>query len=76
MPIPWFDKPQHASGTLAARLAADCAAVNDLVTTFVAITIQSLTTLIAGAIIAFIYEWRTTLVALGLLPLIILSGIV
>lgn len=76
MPIPWFDKPKHASGTLASRLAADCTAVNDLITTFVAVTIQSITTLIAGAAISFIYEWRTTLVALGLLPLMIISGII
>ena len=76
MPIPWFDKPQNASGTLASRLAADCSAVNDLITTFISITIQNITTLIAGATIALIYEWRTSLVALGLLPLMVLSGVV
>lgn len=55
MPIAWFDKPKNSSGSLASRLASDCSAVNDLITTFVAITIQSLTTLIAGVVIALIY---------------------
>ena len=76
MPIPWFDRPKNASGTLAARLASDCSLVNDLITTFVAVTLQSLTTLIAGALIALLFEWRTALVAIGLLPLMILSGII
>ena len=37
---------------------------------------QILTTLIAGVTIAFVYEWRTSLVALGLLPLMIIAGVV
>ena len=76
MPIPWFDKPENSSGSLAARLAADCASVNELITTFFSVIIQSLTTLVAGITIALIYEWRTSLVAIGLIPFIILSGIV
>ena len=42
MPIPWFDRTENASGALSARLASDCRAVNSLITTFIAITIQSL----------------------------------
>ena len=76
MPIPWFDKPKNSSGALSARLASDCKTVNGIVTTFIAVTIQSVTTLIAGVVIALIYEWRTSLVALGLLPLIVISGMV
>ena len=76
MPIPWFDKPENSSGSLAARLAADCASVNELITTYISVSIQCLTTLVAGATVALIYEWRTSLVALGLLPLMILSGVV
>jgi ATP-binding cassette subfamily B (MDR/TAP) protein 1 len=48
--------------------------VNGLVTTFVAITIQNVTSLIAGIIIAFVFEWRTSLVALGLIPFMIAAG--
>lgn len=76
MPIAWFDKPKNNSGSLSARLASDCKTVNGLITTFIAIMIQNLTCLIAGSIIAFVYEWRTSLVAFALLPLMILSGAV
>ena len=76
MPIPFFDKPKNASGSLSARLASDCASVNGLVTTFFAIAVQSITTLIAGVVIAFIFEWRTALVSVGLLPVLVFTGII
>lgn len=74
MPVPWFDKPENASGSLANRLASDCHTINQLIITFIPIIFQSLFTLIAGVVIAFIYEWRTALVALGLMPFLIISG--
>ena len=76
MPIPWFDKPRNSAGTLSARLAADCQTVNALTTTYISILVQNLSTLVSGIIIAFVYEWRVALIALGLIPLMILSGIV
>ena len=76
MPIPWFDESKNASGALSARLASDCKTINGLITTFVSIVIQSITTLVAGVVIAFVFDWRTSLVALGLLPFMIISGAV
>ena len=76
MPIPWFDKPKNASGSLSARLASDCHTINGLITTFLSILVQSLTTLIAGIVIALIYEWRTALCAIALLPVIVFSGMI
>lgn len=76
MPIPWFDNPKHNAGNLTSKLSADCKNVNGLVTTFAAISIQNLTTLIAGIVIAFIFEWRTSLVALGLIPFMIIAGVI
>lgn len=74
MPVPWFDLPRNNAGTLTARLSTDCQLVNTVTTTTVAIMIQNLSTLIAGIVIAFVFEWRTALVALGLLPLMIAAG--
>ena len=76
MPVSWFDLPKKNAGALTARLSADCRKVNGLTTTFIAITIQNISTLVTGLIIAFIYEWRITLVALGFIPLMIIAGIV
>lgn len=74
MPVPWFDRPKNSSGFLSARLASDCRSINDLVTTFFPILTQTIITLIAGVVISLIYEWRTALVALGMMPLLIISG--
>ena len=74
MPVPWFDIPRNNAGTLTARLSTDCQLVSTVTTTTVSILIQNLSTLISGIIIAFANEWRTSLVALGLLPLMIISG--
>lgn len=76
MPVAWFDKPKNSSGSLSARLASDCHVINGLITTFLGLMIQILTTLIAGVVIAFVYEWRTSLVAFGLLPIMIISGVI
>jgi ATP-binding cassette subfamily B (MDR/TAP) protein 1 len=74
MPISWFDTPKNNAGNLTSRLSADCKNVNGLVTTFVAISIQNLTSLVAGIVISFVFEWRTSLVALGLMPFMIIAG--
>jgi ATP-binding cassette subfamily B (MDR/TAP) protein 1 len=47
-----------------------------MTTTTASILIQNVSTLIAGVIIAFVNEWRTSLVSLGLLPLMIICGII
>jgi ABC-type multidrug transport system fused ATPase/permease subunit len=38
--------------------------------------VQHLSSLIAGIVIAFIYDWRTALVSTGLLPFLLLAGII
>lgn len=76
MPISWFDKPKNASGSLSARLSTDCQTVNSLVTTFFSVSVQTATTLTIAVIIALVYEWRTALVAIVLLPLIVFAGII
>ena len=76
MPISWFDRPSNSSGTLATRLALDCKYINNLVTIFIAVILQSISLIISGLIVAFIFDWRTALVGLILLPLIIGVGLV
>jgi ATP-binding cassette subfamily B (MDR/TAP) protein 1 len=76
MPISWFDLPKNNAGSLSARLSTDCQVVNSMTTTVVQIMIQNVSTLITGIIIAFIFEWRTSLVALGLLPIMIIAGVI
>jgi ATP-binding cassette subfamily B (MDR/TAP) protein 1 len=42
--------------------------------TFIFVLLQSLTCVIAGFVLAFVYEWRITLVAIGLVPFLVLGG--
>jgi ABC-type multidrug transport system fused ATPase/permease subunit len=74
MPIVWLDMPRNSGGALSARLASDCQTVNGLTTTYISILIQNLANLVAGITIALIYEWRTALVAVGLIPFMIIAG--
>lgn len=76
MPIIWFESSSNLTSILSTRLATDCRTINSLLTTYVGLMVQIITTLTSGIIIAFFYEWRTSLVALGLLPFIVISGII
>ena len=74
MPVPWFDIPRNNAGVLTSRLSTDCTMVNKVTTTIVQFYVQCLSTFVSGVVIALVYEWRTALVALALLPLMILAG--
>ena len=74
MPIVWLDQPKNSSGSLSARLASDCQTVNGLTTTYICILVQNIANLIAGMTIALVFEWRTALVAIGLIPLMMIAG--
>ena len=75
MPMKWFDLKSNMSGSLGLKLSTSAEIVNEVVTTYIFILIQSLTTFVAGFGIAFYFCWRIVLVALGLFPLIVLSGV-
>lgn len=75
MPVSWFDIPRNNSGNLAARLFAECNQVNAIATTAIGIMIQNISSLITGLVIAFVFDWRISLVALGFIPLLILAGL-
>lgn len=74
MPISWFDKPKNLSGNLSVRLASDCHIINDLITTFLGLINQMVATLVCGVAIALYFEWRTALVTIALLPIMIIIG--
>ena len=76
MPIYWFDKPENNCGILSTRLGTDCQTINGMATTYIYIMIQSLTTLVAGVVLALIYEWRTALVSIAAMPLVMLAGFI
>ena len=76
MPGGWFDLPKNNAGSLTARLSTDCKNINGVSSAYVGIILQNISCLATGMIIAFVYEWRITLVTLGLLPMMIAAGVI
>lgn len=74
MDIAWFDKPENSPGALATKLSTDCTLVNSLTSSTLGISLQSISSLITGMVIAFIASWQLTLVALGLTPLMMFAA--
>lgn len=74
MPIPWFDVPKNNPGELAVRLASDCKKVNSLTTTLIGFAIQNTVLLSTSLILGFIFQWKLTLISLGLIPFMLLAS--
>lgn len=72
----FFDKKNHNSGLLTAKLGLDCLTLNAIVSTSIGAILQGLGSLICGLIIAFMASWRLALIGLVGCPLIVVSGIV
>lgn len=50
--------------------------VNGLTSNLIGVTLQNISCLVTGITIAFVYEWRISLVTLGMIPLMIGSGFI
>jgi len=74
--IGWYDLPENAPGVLISRLSTESGLVNSLASTVLGVFVQALSSFITGTVIAFIASWQLTFVALGLSPLMIISGVV
>ncbi|KAL1136469.1 hypothetical protein V6Z11_A12G241600 [Gossypium hirsutum] len=69
--IGWFDDPNNASSMLASHLESDATFLKGVVVDRTSILIQNLGLVVAAFTIAFILNWRITLVILATFPLII-----
>ncbi|CAG8455912.1 13526_t:CDS:10 [Dentiscutata erythropus] len=72
--IGFFDDENNGTGILTSRLATDATKVDGLTGTLMGSILQSITNLIVGLTIAFVYGWKLTLVILASTPAIIASG--
>ncbi|KAK7093853.1 ATP-dependent translocase ABCB1-like [Littorina saxatilis] len=66
--VSYFDDPHHATGALTARLSTDASVVKTATGIRIAVAIQSLTGMVTGVVIAFVYGWKLALVVLGTMP--------
>nr|CDM83826.1 unnamed protein product [Triticum aestivum] len=72
--VAWFDNPKNSSGALGARLSVDALNVRRLVGDNLALTVQIISTLITGFVIAMIADWKLSLIILCVIPLVGLQG--
>lgn len=72
--ISWFDHPKHTTGALTAQLASDTTLVEGLLGTRMGILVQNFSTIGCGVVIAFIYQWKLTLVVLAVSPLVVFAN--
>ncbi|VAI59618.1 unnamed protein product [Triticum turgidum subsp. durum] len=69
--IGWFDSTSHTSAMLASRLETDATLVRTIVVDRSTILLQNVGMIVTSLIIAFILNWRITLVVLATYPLMV-----
>ncbi|CAN0924368.1 ABC transporter B family member 19 [Linum grandiflorum] len=72
--VGWFDEEEHNSSLVAARLATDAADVKSAIAERISVILQNMTSLLTSFIVAFIIEWRVSLLILGTFPLLVLAN--
>lgn len=71
--IGWFDDPANALGVLTSRLAVDIKLIRLTVGQGTGSTVQSMTALLVGLIIALIAAWQFALAFLAIMPLLAIT---
>ncbi len=69
----WFDDPANALGVLTSRLAVDIKLIRLTVGQGTGSTVSSMTSLLAGLIIALIASWQFALAFLATVPLLAIT---
>ncbi|CAO2165134.1 unnamed protein product [Urochloa humidicola] len=67
--INWFDKPEHSSGLIGARLSTSAIIVKQLVGDNLALNVQTLSTIVSGLTIAMVANWKLALIITVVAPL-------
>lgn len=70
----WFDEEENNSSLLAARLATDAADVKSAIAERISVILQNMTSLLTSFIVAFIVEWRVSVLILATFPLLVLAN--
>ncbi|KAE8791088.1 ABC transporter B family member 4-like [Hordeum vulgare] len=72
--VAWFDDPRNFSGALGARLSIDSSNVRRLVGDNLSLMVQIISTLVTGAVIALVADWKLALIIICVSPLTGIQG--
>ncbi|KAF7128948.1 hypothetical protein RHSIM_Rhsim10G0040700 [Rhododendron simsii] len=71
--VGWYDEEEHNSSIVAACLATDAADVKSTISERISFILQNTTSLLTSFIVAFVVEWRVSLLTLATFPLLVLA---
>ena len=74
--VAFFDEQDHSSGALTSSLAENTQKINGFIGVSLGTIVQSISTLIVGAVIALIYGWKLALVVIACIPFTLCAGFV
>ena len=74
MSVKYFDKETNNPGSVSTKLAQDAYLIHNMTTGVISVIILNVATLGAGLTLAFYYNWRLSLVVLGLGPFLAIAG--
>ncbi|KZT56320.1 P-loop containing nucleoside triphosphate hydrolase protein [Calocera cornea HHB12733] len=72
--VTWFDEERHSTGALTAGLSDNPQKISGLGGVTLGAIVQSITTVIGGAIIGLCYGWKLGLVGIACIPFVISAG--
>lgn len=73
--VGWFDEEENSVDTLSMRLANDATFVRAAFSNRLSVFIQDSASVVAAVIVGMLLEWRLAFVALGTLPILIVSAV-
>ncbi|XP_058187535.1 ABC transporter B family member 19-like [Rhododendron vialii] len=71
--VGWYDEEENNSSLVAARLATDATDVKSAICERISVILQNMTSLLTSFIVAFMVEWRISLLTLATFPLLVLA---
>ncbi|KLO15998.1 P-loop containing nucleoside triphosphate hydrolase protein [Schizopora paradoxa] len=72
--IEFFDKDENSTGSLTSSLSDNPEKVNGLAGVTLGAIVQSVGTIVSGAIIGLIFQWKLALVGIACMPLLVSAG--
>jgi ATP-binding cassette, subfamily B (MDR/TAP), member 1 len=76
LPMTWFDDPDNHPEQISVKLGADIYMINHIISRYFSHLCVAISSVTFGLLLAFIFEWRTALISIVLIPLIGLSGVI
>ena len=72
--ITYFDKEKNNPGAVSTKLAQDAYLIHNMTTGVISVIILNVATLGSGLALAFYYNWRLSLIVIGLGPFLAIAG--